>query len=110
MTGAERQARKIARLKEQAGAARFFDRVLKKERDQHQSQGSPKIRTRPKGRIQKYAAKAMEASVIVFILESRHTRTADEPGKASPGHAMEEQFTKLTRAANAERWPEQLEA
>jgi hypothetical protein len=45
-----------------------------------------------------------------FILESRHTRTADEPGKASPGLAMGEQFAKLTRVANAKRWPEQLEA
>ena len=46
----------------------------------------------------------------VFILESHHTRTADEPGKASPGHVMGEQFVKLTRAADVERWPEQLEA
>ena len=46
----------------------------------------------------------------MFILESRHTRTLDEPGKANPGHAMGEQFNKLTRAANVERWPEQLQA
>ena len=38
------------------------------------------------------------------------TRTLDEPGKASPEHATGEQFGKLTRAANAKRWPEQLEA
>ena len=46
----------------------------------------------------------------MFILESRHTRTLDGPGKASPEHAIREQFGKLTRAANVERWPEQLEA
>jgi len=45
----------------------------------------------------------------VFILESRHTRTLDGPGKASSGHARGEQFGKLTRAANVEHWPEQLE-
>jgi hypothetical protein len=39
------------------------------------------------------------SSWSVFILESRHTRTLDEPGKASPGHAIREQFVKLTRAA-----------
>jgi hypothetical protein len=50
------------------------------------------------------------SSWSMFILESRHTRTLDGPGKASPGHARGEQFAKLTRAANAERWPEQLEA
>jgi hypothetical protein len=50
------------------------------------------------------------SSWSVFILESRHTRTLDEPGKASPEHPIREQFVKLTRAANAERWPEQLEA
>jgi hypothetical protein len=50
-----------------------------------------------------------DMSWSVFILESRHTRTADQPGKASPGHAMGEQCAKLTRAVNAERWPEQLE-
>jgi hypothetical protein len=31
-------------------------------------------------------------------------------GKASPEHAIREQFVKLTRAANVERWPEQLQA
>jgi hypothetical protein len=31
-------------------------------------------------------------------------------GKASPEHAIREQFAKPTRAANAERLPEQLEA
>jgi hypothetical protein len=46
----------------------------------------------------------------VFILESRHTRTLDGPGKASPGHTIRKQFGKLTRAANAKRWPEQLQA
>jgi hypothetical protein len=45
-----------------------------------------------------------------FFLESRHTRTLDGPGKASPEHAIREQFGKLTRAANVERWPEQLQA
>jgi hypothetical protein len=39
------------------------------------------------------------------FFESRHARTLNEPGKASPGHAV-----KLTRAANVERWPEQLKA
>jgi hypothetical protein len=46
----------------------------------------------------------------MFILESCHTRTLDGPGKASPGHAIREQFGKLRRAANVERWPEQLQA
>jgi hypothetical protein len=50
------------------------------------------------------------SSWSVFILKSRHTRTLDEPGKASPEHAIREQFVKLTRAANVERWPEQLQA
>jgi hypothetical protein len=49
------------------------------------------------------------SSSSVFILESRHTRTADGPGKAGPGHAMGKQFNKLTRVSNAKRWPEQLE-
>jgi hypothetical protein len=51
-----------------------------------------------------------KSSWSVFILESRYTRTADEPGKASPGHARGEQFVKLTRAVNTEHWPEQLQA
>jgi hypothetical protein len=46
--------------------------------------------------------------VVVFIFESRHARTPDETGKASPGHATGEQFAKLTRAANVERWPGSL--
>jgi len=42
-------------------------------------------------------------------LESRDTRTAEEPGKASPRHTMGKQFAKLTRASYVKRWPEQLE-
>jgi hypothetical protein len=45
-----------------------------------------------------------------LILESRHARTLDGAGKASPGHPIRKQFGKLTRAANAKRWPEQLQA
>jgi hypothetical protein len=45
------------------------------------------------------------SSWSVFILESRHTRTLDEPGKARPEHAIREQFVKLTRAANANVGP-----
>ena len=44
------------------------------------------------------------------FLKSHHARTPDEPGKASPEHAIRKQFAKLTRAANVERWPEQLQA
>jgi hypothetical protein len=54
-----------------------------------------------------WGARRATSSWSVFILESRHTRTLDGPGKASPEHAIREQ---LTRAANAKRWPEQLQA
>jgi len=60
---------------------------------------------------QAWGACRATSSWSVFILESRHARTPDEPGKASPEqHAMGERFTKVTRAANAKRWPEQLQA
>ena len=35
------------------------------------------------------------SSWSVFILESRHTRTLDEPEKASPGHTIRKQFGGL---------------
>ena len=60
--------------------------------------------------VQAWGACRATSSWSVFILESRHTRTLDGPGKASPEHAIREQFGKLTRAANVERWPEQLQA
>jgi hypothetical protein len=51
----------------------------------------------------------LPGDIVVERVKSRHTRTLDEPGKASPEHAIRE-FAKLTRATNAERWPEQLQA